>query len=91
MAEEKKLDETIPGGVYIVGGQTVNANGEAVNKQPSTPKTQNAFPEDFPGFDVLGQVENMTPERLASMSDEEILNIKGIGPKTLEEIRAYGK
>lgn len=47
-----------------------------------------AFPEDYPGFEVLGQVEGMTPEKLKAMTDEQILEIKGIGKKTLEEIRA---
>lgn len=29
-AEVKKIDETVPGGRYIVDGKTVNANGEPV-------------------------------------------------------------
>lgn len=29
-AEEKALDETIPGGSYIVNGKTVNADGEEI-------------------------------------------------------------
>ncbi len=49
----------------------------------------NSFPENYPGFDVLGQVEGMTPESVAGLSDEEILAIKGIGQKTLDAIRAY--
>jgi DNA-directed RNA polymerase alpha subunit len=53
--------------------------------------TSSVFPEDFPGFDVLGQIEDMTPEKLAEMPDQDVLKIKGIGPKTLEEIRAYDK
>lgn len=28
--EERKLDETVPGGIYIVGDRVVNANGEIV-------------------------------------------------------------
>lgn len=31
-AEEKKLDETVPGGRYKVGTQLVNANGEPIKK-----------------------------------------------------------
>lgn len=50
-----------------------------------------AFPEDYPGFDVLGAVEGMTPEKLAGMSDEDILKIDGIGPATLKQIRSYEK
>lgn len=50
-----------------------------------------AFPEDYPGYDVLAQVEGMTPAQLAEMSDEDVLAIKGIGQKTLEQIRSYGK
>lgn len=30
--EEKKLDKTIPGGRYIVNGQTVNCNGEPIEE-----------------------------------------------------------
>lgn len=52
---------------------------------------QSAFPEDYPGFDVLGQVEGMTPERVALMPDEELLAIKGIGAATLKQIREYEK
>jgi len=29
-AEAKKLDETVPGGVYIVDGRKVNAHGEPI-------------------------------------------------------------
>ena len=31
-AEEKQLDETIPGGRYIVDGKTVDANGNEIKK-----------------------------------------------------------
>lgn len=49
----------------------------------------NALPEDFPGFSVLGQVEGMTREQVNTMSDEELLAINGIGKETLKAIRAY--
>ena len=53
--------------------------------------TSSVFPEDFPGFDVLGQIEDMTPEKLAEMPDQDVLKIKGIGRKRLKSFRAYGK
>lgn len=57
--------------------------------EAATPKV--TFPKDFPGYDVLGQVEGMTPDKLQAMSDEDVLAIKGIGKVTLEEIRAFNK
>lgn len=65
---------------FTVGGDVT----EEVEIKPQSP-----FPEDYPGFDVLGQVEGMTPESVAAMSDEDILAIKGIGAATLKQIRAY--
>lgn len=30
MADEKKLDETVPGGIYVKGDQVIDANGNRV-------------------------------------------------------------
>ncbi|HXG85098.1 MAG TPA: helix-hairpin-helix domain-containing protein [Pyrinomonadaceae bacterium] len=89
MTEETQIDITVPGGRYEVNGQVVDAFGNPVSKTSVQPKsTQSAFPEDYPGYEVLGQVEGMTPEKLAAMSDDEITAINGIGPATLKQIRA---
>ncbi len=92
MTEEKQIDKTVPGGRYKVAGVIVDASGSPVSKTSAQSEKvqtqQSAFPEDYPGYEVLGQVEGMTPEKLQSMSDEDILAIKGIGQKTLDAIRA---
>lgn len=67
-------------GVAVKNAKTANASAGG-----------GAFPEDYPGYEVLGQVEGMTPERIAAMTDEEVLAINGIGPSTLKQIRSYGK
>lgn len=36
--EVKKLDETVPGGRYIVGGRVVNAEGEPIEDAPVAEK-----------------------------------------------------
>lgn len=37
-AQEKKLDETVPGGRYLVNGVLVNADGEPVNDKKTKEK-----------------------------------------------------
>lgn len=65
MSAEKKIDETVPGGKYIVGDRYVNANGddlgpvaaskEKAPKEPKEPKEPNTTdkkdPDDKAGND----------------------------------------
>lgn len=48
MAEEteKKIDETVPGGRYIVGDRVVNANGEEIDKASKADLKVDATPEE---------------------------------------------
>lgn len=83
---------TVNNKVFFAGEAEISdADTHQPNVQPQTEQSTSPFPEDYPGYDVLGQVEGMTPEKLASMSDEEISAIDGIGAATLKKIRAYGK
>lgn len=81
---------TINNKVFFQGEADVSdADGELLSGSAKSPQTESStFPEDYPGFEVLGQVEGMTPEKLKAMSDEDILKIDGIGPATLKAIRA---
>lgn len=102
---EVNIEETISidGKVFFAGKAVVSdADADLIKavQKGKTPEAKQAiitsedespFPEDYPGFDVLGAVEGMTPEKLAAMPDDEVLAIKGIGRATLAEIRAYGK
>ncbi|HXG86527.1 MAG TPA: hypothetical protein VNI84_21090 [Pyrinomonadaceae bacterium] len=83
---------TVGNNTYFAGDAEISEIDAQALKQSggSVPETsaKSAFPEDYPGFDVLGQVEGMTPEKLKMMSDDEITAINGIGPATLKQIRA---
>ncbi len=90
------LKETlhIDGKVFFKGEAFVtDADAELIKRAQNAEPAQaeqstGAFPKDYPGYEILGQVEGMTPELLAAMSDDEILAINGIGPATLKQIRA---
>jgi hypothetical protein len=43
--EEKKIDETIPGGRYIVGDRVVNAFGDEIGKAEKAELKVDATPE----------------------------------------------
>lgn len=45
-----KLDETIPGGRYLVGGQLVNANGEVITETSLAPS---------PGADDVSEIADV--------------------------------
>ncbi len=79
-------DKTYFAGEAELSETEMKALGKSAEVQP---EESAAFPEDYPGFEVLGAVEGMTREKLEAMSDDDILKIKGIGKKTLEDIRAY--
>jgi hypothetical protein len=48
---------------------------------------ENTFPENFPGKKQL-EAAGVTPEQARAMSEEDLTQIDGIGPKTATDIRA---
>lgn len=66
--EKNQLDETVPGGRYIVGGQTVNAEGEALKS--------NAGDSAYAGMtkaDLLKEAESRGARADKSMKNDEII------------------
>src|SRR5687767_12527611 len=47
------------------------------------------LPEDFPGLKVLEGAGVTTRGEIEQLSDDDLLALDGVGPKTLAEIRAY--
>lgn len=88
MYSQAELNRMVDSGVLSGEWKSTKTNE---NKTKDETEKATSFPEDFPGFDVLGQVEGMTPATIQAMSDEDVLKINGIGPATLKLIRVYGK
>ena len=94
------MEKTIRGGLYRVGDRFVDATGKDVPAEQIPPELRKAAqastPEgsttgdlgaDFPGDDVLIAAGLTTRAAVAAKTNEELLALNGIGPKTLEEIR----
>lgn len=47
------------------------------------------YPEDFPAAETLAEAGYASAEEVQGTSDEELLDVNGIGEATLEEIRDY--
>jgi len=56
-------------------------------KTPSKEATANAIPEDFPGASLLTGAGYKSTEEVDDASDEELLQISGLGQATLVKIR----
>lgn len=78
IADRKEADRLEKAG-YIVPSNAEDARvaREAADEIPAT----------FPGHDALENENVRSLSALRRMSDEELLGITGIGPKTLEQIR----
>lgn len=96
------MAETQEGGIYIVGkgenAKYVDANGKEVS--PPTKKEQQGGgargggqgkETEIPYADVLAANGFRTPEQIRGASDEELLDVDGIGPARLREIREATK
>lgn len=71
-----RLDETIPGGRYLVDGRWVDANGRDPEPEPALKR--------WPGLIAAGYT---SLDAVRSASDEELLAIEGIGEATLKKLR----
>lgn len=74
-----EIDRLVEAGVVIA---TDTPEAEAARRAGDVP------PVDFPGHDALKTAGYRSLRELDKVSDEELLTVEGIGPKTLKEIRA---
>jgi predicted flap endonuclease-1-like 5' DNA nuclease len=98
------MAETREGGVYKVGrgkeAKYVDANGKEVDA-PTKAEEQASASEpasgggeakkEIPYADLLAAEGYKTPEQIRAASDEDLLEVDGIGPARLAEIRAATK
>ena len=60
---------------------------EEIEKEEDTTPSGTPIPEDFPGYEILTEGGYTTLESVIDATDEELLDLSGIGEKTLVEIR----
>lgn len=53
---------------------------------PTNPEVLSDLPEDFPGRDLLIESGYVTWESVVDLNREQLIDIKGIGPKTADAI-----
>lgn len=98
------MAETREGGVYLVRGKWVDAEGKETD-EPRASDAEKAKPEPvkaetkdadgnkvsvpMPYASLLEEAGYGSPEAVRKASDEDLLAIEGIGPTRLAEIRAY--
>lgn len=77
---------TREGGYYLdAEGNPKDAHGDPIEETGA-----DELPSDFPGRTYLESDGRFTsPEAVRSASDDDLDSVDGIGPATLEEIRAY--
>lgn len=88
---EKPIDETVPGGRYMVGDQLVNANGEPINESAAGAGAESSDPLAFLSADQrasLAAAGFPDADAMRRASDEQLDAVDGIGPATVERIRA---
>lgn len=89
MADVKPLDETVPGGRYIVNDVEVDCNGE-----PITGRASEAASDDPLAFlsaeqrTALAQAGFPGPAEMRRASDDDLDAVAGIGTATVDRIRA---
>lgn len=78
----------------VAGGEFVNVFEPAVG-EPMPPEggtqseeTETDYPEDFPAADVLTEL-GITHEEVLLLTREQLIDLKGIGPKTADAILAF--
>ncbi len=79
-----KLDETVQGGRYLVGGLWVDANGNAVAAPSEQPSTATDPLAKWPQLAAAGYG---SVDAVSAATDEQLLAIDGIGEATLTKIR----
>lgn len=90
------MAETQKGGIYRVGDEFVDANGNKVKpaKEASTepPEDPSVIPSEFPGAQVLARNGWTTWAHLEGKGREELIALRGVGDATADEIMAaYAK
>lgn len=84
------MAETREGGVYKVGDEWQDANGKKVDAPSAAADSDDsADAGTYPYADLLRENGFGDWAAVQGASDEALLGVKGIGPKSLEEIRAY--
>ena len=76
--------------VFMSNGKPFDAYGTPVNAKAAA-ETKSAgtdLPSDFPERDLIVGSEFRTLEALKNATDQELLDIDGIGPAKLKAIRA---
>lgn len=78
-----RSDQTRPGGYYIgTDGKPHDAHGKPIIEVA-------LLPDDFPAREALINAGIDTIEKVAAVSDEELLAVDTIGKVTLAKIRGY--
>lgn len=67
---------------------TVTGDGPPPAKTGDTTTTSD-LPDDFPGKQLLIDAGYVSRAQVSGLSDEALKAIKGIGPSTFDQIRAY--
>ena len=90
------MAETQPGGLYKVGDNYVDAEGKEAKPQAGAPTEEEKKgeggaegTETYPYAGVLASGGFATLEAAQNASDDELLAVKGFGPASLKEFRAY--
>ncbi len=79
-----KLDETIQGGRYLVGGLWVDANGAPIAAPSEQPAPSTDPLAKWPQLAAAGYG---TVDAVSAATDEQLLAIDGIGEAKLTKIR----
>lgn len=72
---------------FIVNNRAYDSNGRLI-KTESKPAQVTALPDGFPAAHLLAENGFTTLEAVLSASDQELLDVDGIGPSKLAAIRA---
>jgi hypothetical protein len=88
------MAETKPGGVYRVGDEYQDANGNKVSAPRKVAATASEpesgpYPDGFPGTTELRAAKIGSAADAQALTRDELLAIDGIGPKTADAIAAF--
>ena len=88
------MAETVAGGRYKVGDMLVDANGkeltgDAAKETQESAGTGDSTPPEYPYADVLKAGGFNDWQAVQGASDDDLLDVDGIGPARLKEIREF--
>lgn len=79
---EKTNRALLSGGLLVVSSKGKSKKSKAGKSDKSN------LPEDLPGRDVF-VAEGLDLDAIKGLSDEQLNEIKGVGPKTIEDLKKY--